>query len=100
MAGTETGTGGFKKGNLVILGAVTGFLYGFGLRILANSSSSHLAVMTMGFTCFMPFAMGCVTVYFAEIGQPRRVWNSSPKNKRPSCAWPPRFASACFRSPA
>src|SRR5207253_5961352 len=74
MAGTETGTGEFKKRNLVILGAVIGFLYGFGFRILANSPSSHLAVMTMGFTCFMPFAMGCITVYFAEIGQPRRLW--------------------------
>lgn len=74
MAGTEAGTGEFKKRNLVILGAVIGFLYGFGLRILTNYSPSHLAVMTMGFTCFMPFAMGCVTVYFAELGAPRRVW--------------------------
>jgi hypothetical protein len=73
-AGTETRTGEFRKRNLVIVGAVIGFLYGFGLRIVANSPSSHFAVMTMGFTCFMPFAMGCVTVYFAEIGQPRRVW--------------------------
>src|SRR5215467_10738958 len=78
MVGVEAGTGtrkdGFKKRNLVIVGAVIGFLYGFGLRLLANSPSSHFAVMTMGFTCFMPFAMGCVTVYFAEIGQPRRIW--------------------------
>jgi uncharacterized membrane protein (UPF0136 family) len=73
MAGTETRTGEFKKPNLVILGAVIGFLYGFGLRMLANSQSSHFAVMTMGFTCFMPFAMGCITVYFAEIGEPQRV---------------------------
>ncbi|HET8892008.1 MAG TPA: hypothetical protein VFQ41_24130 [Candidatus Angelobacter sp.] len=74
MARTKAATGEFSKRNLVILGAVIGFLYGFGLRILANSSLSHVAVMTMGFTCLMPFAMGCITVYFAEIGQPRRVW--------------------------
>ncbi|MGZ4897867.1 MAG: hypothetical protein ACXV9O_15575 [Candidatus Angelobacter sp.] len=73
MVGDETGTGEFKRRNLVILGAVMGFIYGFGLRLLANSHASHLAVMTIGFTCFMPFAMGCITVYFAEIGQPQRV---------------------------
>lgn len=73
MVGTDTGTGEFKKRNLIILGAVIGFLYGFGLRILANSPSSHFAVMTMGFTCLMPFAMGCITVYFAEIGEPQRI---------------------------
>src|ERR1043166_6240482 len=78
MAEAETKTGEFKKRNLVLLGAGIGFLYGFGLRILANSPSSHFAVMTMGFTCFMPFAMGCVTVYFAEIGQRRRVWTWLP----------------------
>src|SRR5215831_6185657 len=74
MAETETRTGDLKKRNLVMVGVGIGFLYGLGLRILANSPSSHFAVMTMGFTCFMPFAMGCVTVYFAEIGQQRRIW--------------------------
>jgi hypothetical protein len=66
-------TGEFKPRNLVILGAAIGFIYGFGLRILANDHSSHFAVMTVGFTCLMPFAMGCITVYFAEIGEPQRV---------------------------
>lgn len=66
-------TGEFKPRNLVILGAAIGFIYGFGLRILANDHSSHFAVMTIGFTCLMPFAMGCITVYFAEIGEPQRI---------------------------
>src|ERR1041385_1952454 len=73
MIGDGIGTGEFKRRNLVILGALLGFLYGFGLRLLANSNAAHMAVMTIGFTCFMPFAMGCVTVYFAEIGQPQRI---------------------------
>lgn len=73
MVGTDTGTGEFKRRNLLILGAAIGFFYGVGLRLLANSNVTHLAVMTLGFTCFMPFAMGCITVYFAEIGEPQRV---------------------------
>jgi len=73
MIGENESPGEFKKRNLLILGAVVGFLYSFGLRLAANSHSSPVAVMTIGFTCFMPFAMGCVTVYFAESGEPRRV---------------------------
>ncbi len=73
MTGDDTGTGEFKRRNLLILGAVIGFLYGLGLRLLANSHPAGFQVMTIGFTCFMPFAMGCITVYFAEIGQPQRI---------------------------
>jgi hypothetical protein len=73
MVGDETEEGEFKRRNLIILGVAIGFFYGFGLRLLANSHVTHMAVMTMGFTCFMPFAIGCVTVYFAEIGEPQRV---------------------------
>ncbi len=73
MIGGDTATGEFKRRNLLILGAILGFMYGFGLRLLANSQAAPLAVMTIGFTCLMPFAMGCVTVYFAEIGEPRRI---------------------------
>lgn len=74
MIATSESTNEFKRRNLLILGAVLGFLYGLGLRLLANNSnSSHFAVMTIGFTCFMPLAMGCITAYFAEIDEPKRI---------------------------
>lgn len=66
-------TSGLKRRNLIILGAATGFFYGIGLRVLASYQPAHYVVMTAGFICLMPFAMGCIAVYFAEIGAPRRV---------------------------
>ncbi len=63
-----------KKINLLIFGAVVGALYGFGLRLLATFHPAGFEVMTMSFTCFMPFAMGVVTVYVAELRGPQRLW--------------------------
>jgi hypothetical protein len=74
MTGDAAERSEFKRRNLLMLGAAIGFLYGLGLRLLANSQGAHYVVMTVGFICFMPFAMGCITVYFAEIGEPRRIW--------------------------
>jgi hypothetical protein len=80
MAGENAGTDEFKPRNLLIVGAIMGFLYGLGLRLLANFQPAGFEVMTIGFTCFMPFAMGCITVYIAEIGQPQRIrtWSWLP----------------------
>src|SRR5215475_5392107 len=63
-----------KKSNLLIFGAVLGALYGFGLRLLAAFHPAGFEVMTMSFTCFMPFAMGVVTVCVAEMRGPQRLW--------------------------
>lgn len=62
-----------KKSSWLIAGAVIGFLYGFGLRLLSNFHPAGFEVMTLGFTFFMPFGMGCVSVYFAEIRQAQRI---------------------------
>lgn len=71
----ETGKSGLsKKSNLLIFGAVVGALYGFGLRLLASLHPAGFEVMTMSFTCFMPFAMGVITVYVAELKGPQRIW--------------------------
>ncbi|HZD94158.1 MAG TPA: hypothetical protein VE133_07885 [Candidatus Sulfotelmatobacter sp.] len=64
----------FKKRNLLLTGAATGFLYGFALRLLANLHLAGFEVMTIGFICFMPFALGCVTIYFAEIRERQSIW--------------------------
>jgi hypothetical protein len=74
MTGEAAEKSEFKRRNLVMVGAAIGFVYGVGLRLLANSQGANYAVMTVGFICFMPFAMGCITVYFAEIGEQRRIW--------------------------
>jgi hypothetical protein len=67
-------TSGLKRRNLIMLGAAIGFFYGVGLRVLANYHPAHSVVMTAGFICLMPFAMGCIAVYFAEIGEPQRIY--------------------------
>jgi hypothetical protein len=64
----------FRRLGWWVGGAATGALYGFGLRLLASLHPAGFGVMTMGFTCFMPFAMGCITVYVAEIRRPQRLW--------------------------
>jgi len=64
-----------RNSRLLIAGAGIGLAYGFGLRLLAALPAvrDFTVVMTMGFTLLMPFAMGCVTVYFAEIRQSQRI---------------------------
>jgi len=64
----------FRRWEWFIGGAVIGVVYGFGLRLLASLHPAGFEVMTVGFTCFMPFAMGCVTVYLAEMRGRQRVW--------------------------
>jgi hypothetical protein len=59
---------------LYIASAVTGGTYGLVLRIMASLHSDVLRVMSIGFIFFMPFALGCIAVYIAEIKRPQRLW--------------------------
>lgn len=61
-------------GKWLILGAIVGALYGFGLRLLASFHPAGFEVMSIGFTCFTPFAMGVITVYISELSDPQPVW--------------------------
>jgi hypothetical protein len=63
----------FSNRGLYIASAVIGGSYGIALRILANLHVDVLRVMTIGFIFFMPFALGCIAVYIAEIKHPQRV---------------------------
>jgi hypothetical protein len=74
MADLTPGYGLSKKSNLLIFGAIVGAVYGVGLRLLASLHPAGFEVMTMSFTCFMPFALGVVTVYVAEMRGPQRLW--------------------------
>jgi hypothetical protein len=58
---------------LYIISAAIGAAYGLAVRLLATSHREILAVMSIGFVFFMPFALGCIAVYIAEIRQPQRV---------------------------
>src|SRR6476646_1512087 len=58
---------------LYIASAMIGGIYGIMLRIMANLHSDFLRVMSIGFIFFMPFALGCIAVYIAEIKRPQTV---------------------------
>ena len=68
-----------RNRTLLISGSVVGFAYGFGLRLLSFFFPHFLSregtwVMTVGFTVFLPFAMGFIAVFSAEMKQRQRVW--------------------------
>jgi hypothetical protein len=65
---------GAKKSSLLIVGVLVGFLYGFGLRLVASLHLARFEVMTAGFICFMPFALGYVTMHYVESRQQQRLW--------------------------
>lgn len=73
MGDNTTGHEWPARGKLFISGAVVGALYGFGMRLLAAAHPAGFEVMTMSFTCLMPFAMGVISVYVAELGKPQPV---------------------------
>src|SRR5579859_532357 len=68
-----------RNRNLMVLGAIVGVVYGLAVR-LAPHVFPHVFdtyttfVMTAGFTCFLPFAMGFTAVLLAEIGNRQRIW--------------------------
>lgn len=66
-----------QRRNLLLVGTAMGFFYGLAGRLLylAVPRIYGSFVMTAGFTCFVPFAMGCVTVWVAEFRQ-RRRWST------------------------
>jgi hypothetical protein len=63
-----------RKFKLPAVGALVGFAYGFGVRLLASLRMSGWDVMTIGFLVFMPFVMGCLTVYFVEVRRHQPLW--------------------------
>lgn len=74
MISAEAGLRRVMRGKLLIVGVIVGALYGFGLRLLASFHPAGFEVMTMSFTCLMPFAMGVITVYISELRGPQPVW--------------------------
>src|SRR5579872_5324071 len=66
--------GGWSRNHVLIgAGAAVGLVYGVAARLLAKSRWSGMAVMTIGFTFLMPFAMGFITICVAEIKRAQRV---------------------------
>jgi hypothetical protein len=74
MAENDSTTRWYKGRNLLLVGAATGLVYGLGLRLLTSLHVAGFEVMTIGFICFMPFGLGCVAVYFAEVGEAQPIW--------------------------
>jgi hypothetical protein len=58
---------------LIAAGAGIGLAYGVAIRLLASLHANDLVVMSMSFTCILPFAMGAITVYFIEVRRPLRL---------------------------
>jgi hypothetical protein len=63
-----------RKFKLPAMGSLVGFAYGFGVRLLASLHLTGWDVMTIGFLVFMPFVMGCLSVYFIEVRRHQPVW--------------------------
>src|SRR5689334_3900931 len=63
-----------RRRNLLLNGAWTGVVYGLALRILANGQLPGFQVMSFGFICLMPFGVGCLTIYFAEVERAQPLW--------------------------
>ena len=63
-----------RKLRFLMVGALVGFAYGFGLRLVASLHLNGWDVMTAGFVAFMPLVMGCLTVYFVEVRRHHPVW--------------------------
>jgi hypothetical protein len=59
---------------LLLNGAWLGILYGLALRILANGPLAGFEVMSIGFIVLVPFAVGCLTIYFAEVERAQPLW--------------------------
>jgi hypothetical protein len=55
------------------LSIAIGAAYGLSMRLLAGFHAHWLEVMSMSFICFMPIALGCISVYIAEIQRPQQV---------------------------
>jgi hypothetical protein len=65
-----------RNRNLLILGAVIGVVYGLAVRLVSHffPDFSPSSVMTVGFICFHPFALGFIAVFLAETGKRQRIW--------------------------
>src|SRR5207302_8803107 len=74
MFGFDTDTQGFKRRELLLNGAWVGILYGLALRVLANGRLAGFEVMSIGFIVLMPFVVGCLTIYFAEVERAQPLW--------------------------
>ena len=58
---------------LLIASVAIGAAYGLSVRMMAATRFGVPWVMSIGFIVFMPFALGCIAVYCAEIKRPQRV---------------------------
>jgi hypothetical protein len=62
------------KKTWAIIGTAVGVTYGLSVRLLAGAHFAGFEVMSFGFLVFMPFALGCVSVYFAELRERQTAW--------------------------
>jgi hypothetical protein len=60
----------------LLLGYATGVAYGLAARLVSHffPDFSPSSVMTVGFICFFPFALGFIAVFLAEIGKRQGLW--------------------------
>lgn len=63
-----------NKSTWTWIGVTVGVAYGLSVRVMAGLHWSGFGVMSLGFIVFMPFALGCLTVYCAEVRCRRSVW--------------------------
>jgi hypothetical protein len=63
--------------SLLLMGAALGFLYGLTIRVLPLILPRHrsgVEVMSISFTCLMPFAVGFITSFYSESKARQPVW--------------------------
>jgi hypothetical protein len=58
---------------ILIASVAIGAAYGLTVRLLAGMHKDFFSVMSIGFIFFMPFALGCIAVFVAEIKRPQSV---------------------------
>jgi hypothetical protein len=63
-----------RRRNLLLNGAWTGVVYGLVLRLVAGGHFAGFQVMSLGFIFLMPFGVGCLTIYFAEVDRNQPIW--------------------------
>jgi hypothetical protein len=64
----------FRRRNLLLNGVWIGVVYGLALRLVAGSHFAGFEVMSLGFIFLMPFGVGCLTIYFAELERNQPIW--------------------------
>jgi hypothetical protein len=65
---------GLKNRWFLVASIGVGAAYGLFVRLAASVTWDVFRVMSIGFLVFMPFALGCIVVYIAEIKRPQRIF--------------------------